>query len=286
MTRDEARHAWQLLLQGQADEMAMGAFLLAMRVKGETREEMAGFLDATHADLRPPQLTDDGRFTVVIPSYNGARKLPLLTPLLAWLLARKGLRVLMHGHPTEDGRVTVPEVLQVLRPLLARQADDPFWLDTATLSPGLAGVLDARRRMGLRNSAHSVVKLMHPLHGTASQARTLVIGSYTHAEYAQSMEEIIGLMGSNALLLRGTEGEGVADTRRLRQINGYVRGEPVRLVEAQTGSLAEQPGLPERIDAATTAHYIAEVLSGARPVPEPIARQVQAVQELVARIEA
>ncbi|MEZ7828873.1 MAG: DNA-binding protein YbiB [Brachymonas denitrificans] len=286
LTREEASDAWQLLLQGQPDEMAMGAFLLAMRIKGETREEMAGFLDATHCDLHLPELADDSRFAVVIPSYNGARKLPLLTPMLAWLLAREGLRVLMHGHPTEDGRVTVPEVLQALRPLLPVQDSDPLWLDTAALSPGLARVLDARRRIGLRNSAHSLVKLMNPLHGTPLQQRSLVIGAYTHPEYAVSMAEVIGLMQGNALLLRGTEGEVVADARRVRQMDGYVRGEPVRLVEAQTGSLTELPGIPEGTDAAATARYSADVLAGALPVPEPIARQVQAVLDLVAKVES
>jgi anthranilate phosphoribosyltransferase len=49
---------------------------------------------------------------VIIPSYNGARKLPLLTPLLALLLAREGLPVLIHGTATESGRIFVQEVLQ------------------------------------------------------------------------------------------------------------------------------------------------------------------------------
>ena len=286
MTREEARDAWQLLLQDPHDDMAVGAFLLAMRVKGETREEMAGFLDATHADLRLPDLTEDGRFVVVIPSYNGARKLPLLTPLLAWLLAREGLQVLMHGHPTEDGRVTVPQVLEPLQALLPVRNDDPVWLDTVTLSPGLARILDARRRMGLRNSAHSLVKLMNPLQDTPQQARSLVIGSYTHPEYAVSMADTIALMQGNALLLRGTEGEVVADARRLRQLDGYVRGEPVRLADAQAGSLTELPQIPETTDPVATARYIADVLAGKRPVPGPIARQVEAVQTLAAQVDA
>ena len=42
---------------------------------------------------------------VVLPSYNGARKLPVLTPLLALLLAREGLPVLVHGTATESTRV-------------------------------------------------------------------------------------------------------------------------------------------------------------------------------------
>lgn len=286
LSREDARDAWSLLLGDACDAMAVGAFLLAMRIKGETREEMAGFLDATHASLHLPVLPEDGRFTVIIPSYNGARKLPLLTPLLAWLLVRQGLRVLMHGHPTEDGRVTVPDVLAAMRTLLPSAAGDPAWMDLGNLHPGLTRLLDARRRIGLRNPAHSLVKLMNPCTGTPLQARSLVIGSYTHPEYAISMAETIAMTQGNALLLRGTEGEAVADPRRERQLDGFVRGQAVRLAEAQTGSLTTLPDLPDSMNPAVTAAYTADVLNGQRPVPPPIARQVEAIVALAARVEA
>ena len=51
---------------------------------------------------------------MVLPSYNGARKLPVLTPLLALLLAREGLPVVVHGTPTESSRVLSQEVFQAL----------------------------------------------------------------------------------------------------------------------------------------------------------------------------
>ena len=51
---------------------------------------------------------------VVLPSYNGARKLPLLTPLLASLVAKQGLPVLIHGASTESSRVFVSHVLEAV----------------------------------------------------------------------------------------------------------------------------------------------------------------------------
>jgi anthranilate phosphoribosyltransferase len=42
----------------------------------------------------------------VLPSYNGARKLPVLTPLLALLLTQAGWPVLIHGCDTEDKRIS------------------------------------------------------------------------------------------------------------------------------------------------------------------------------------
>jgi anthranilate phosphoribosyltransferase len=90
LTREQAQDLFGQVLDGAVTDLEVGAFCLAMRIKGETAQEMAGFLDATYQRLQAiPAGT--GRL-VVMPSYNGARKLPLLTPLLALLLAREGLR--------------------------------------------------------------------------------------------------------------------------------------------------------------------------------------------------
>ena len=97
LTADQAHDLLDKVFSGQVTDLEIGAFCLAMRIKGETAQEMAGFLDATHQRLHSlPAST--GRPTIVIPSYNGARKLPVLTPLLALLLAREGLAVLEQAH--------------------------------------------------------------------------------------------------------------------------------------------------------------------------------------------
>ena len=281
--RDGARaldrlHAADLMgqvLDGQVTDLELGAFCIAMRIKGETNQEMAGFLDATHARLQPIEASGP---VVVLPSYNGARKLPVLTPLLAHLLAREGLAVVMHGTPTESTRTTSQEVLsamgmQALTQVRTTQAGDVVFAPTELLCPGLKRLLEVRRVVGLRNSAHSLVKLMNPT--TAADA--LLVSSYTHPEYARSMAATFELTGARALLLRGTEGEVVADARRTPQIDAFVHGTRTPLVEAQTGSLIKLPELPTDIDAVTTARYTQAVLSGELPVPGPLASQVQAV---------
>ena len=111
LSRVQAADLLGQVLDGTVTDLEVGAFCLAMRIKGETPDEMAGFLDATHQRLdRLPQ-HGSGAPTVVVPSYNGARKLPVLTPLLALLLARGGVAVLVHGTPTESSRVFASEVL-------------------------------------------------------------------------------------------------------------------------------------------------------------------------------
>ena len=279
LTREQAADLFGQVLDGAVTDLEIGAFCLSMRIKGETPQEMAGFLDATAARLnRVP--TASGAPLVVLPSYNGARRLPVLTPLLALLVARQGLPVLIHGAATESSRVFVSDVLAPLgiEPLSAVHpiADGQVaYAPTELLSPGLKRLLDVRRVVGLRNSAHSLVKLMNPGAGPA-----VIVSSYTHPEYAVSMAAVFELMGSTALLLRGTEGEVVADARRLPQMDGFIAGRRVTLEAGQKGTLTDLPELPKEIDAASTAAYIREVLDGARPIPASLALQVEHILRL------
>ena len=277
LTRAQAADLFGQVLDGTVTDLEIGAFCLAMRIKGETPQEMAGFLDATAARLQP--IASQGRTVVVLASYNGARKLPVLTPLLGLLLARKGLSVVIHGASTESTRVSAQNVLLALavptqEAIKLISPGELQWVPTALLCPGLQRLLDVRRVVGLRNPAHSLVKLMNPCDGPA-----LIVSSYTHPEYAASMAATFQLMQAHALLLRGTEGEPVADPRRTPAMDAIADGQVTRVQEAQGGTLASVPGLPAP-DVASTAAWIQAVLSGEQPVPAPIALQVAHIVRL------
>ncbi|MFD1711552.1 DNA-binding protein YbiB [Ottowia sp. GY511] len=284
LSREHATDLMGQILDGHCTDLEIGAFCVAMRIKGETPEEMAGFLDAVGE--RMDHLPGSERPVVVLPSYNGARKLPLLTPLLGLLLARKGLPVLIHGTPTEDGRVSSQDALAVVG--FAPQPTDHsicpgrvHFVNTESLLPGLKRLLDVRRSIGLRNSAHSLVKLMNPVAGPA-----LIVGSYTHPEYAQSMAATFELMGSNAMLLRGTEGEPVADPRRTPRMDVFLGGQAHLVEEARGGPLDHLPSLPTRIDPISTATYMRAALEGLIPLPESLIIQADHILRACKAIEA
>jgi anthranilate phosphoribosyltransferase len=279
LKREQATDLMGQVLDGQVSDLEVGAFCLAMRIKGETAEEMAGFLNATHARLHGLPVNPRAN-AVVLPCYNGARKLPVLTPLLAHLLAREGLAVIMHGTATETSRISSQEVLAAmgvaaLSTTREVQAGEVVFAPTELLCPSLKRLLDVRRVVGLRNPAHSLVKLINPVQNNAAQ-KVLRISSYTHPEYLHSMAATFALTQARALLLRGTEGEVVADARRQPQMDIFVDGQRKLTLEAQGGSLKQLPELPTQIDAHTTASYTQAVLDGTLPVPAPIAQQVHA----------
>ncbi|HQZ56449.1 MAG TPA: DNA-binding protein YbiB [Ottowia sp.] len=284
LSREQAADLMGQVLDGSCTDLEIGAFCVAMRIKGETPEEMAGFLDAVHARMN--RLPASDRPVVVLPSYNGARRLPVLTPLLALMLARKGLPVLLHGASTEDGRVTSRDVLAQLGIGTHAPADRiasgrVHVVPTERLLPGLKRLLDARRAIGLRNTGHALVKMMNPIDGPA-----LVVTSYTHPEYAASMATTFDLFDTAALLLRGTEGEPVADARRTPRMVLVNDGVAQCVQEAQVGPLTTLPRVPTIIDAATTADFTRAVMEGRLPAPAPITLQVEHIVRACKALEA
>ena len=282
LSREKAFDLMSQLLDGRLSDLEKGGFALAMRIKGETPEELAGFMDAVvprTLALHTPSPA------VVLPSYNGARKLPNLTPLLALLLAREGVPVLVHGPLADATRTTSAQVFEALELAPVHSAAEaearwaagqPVFMPIDVLHPSLAALLALRAVLGVRNSGHTLAKLLPAIPGA------LRVVNHTHPEYATSLADFLSLTQATALLLRGTEGEPVADARRLPALKCFVNGlrDEGLSVEGQAGSLATLPELPGGIDAAGTARTIRAMLGGELPAPEPITRQVQCLLAL------
>ena len=137
--------------------------------------------------------------------------------------------------------------------------------------------------MGVRNSTHTLVKILQPF---AQPGLRLV--NYTHPEYRESLTGLFtehpDAAPGGALLARGTEGEAVADTRRQVQVDWFHDGH-VRDAVLGGALAADAPPveLPESLDAATTARWIESVLRGEVPVPPAVARQVEVIADVVRR---
>ena len=283
LERDEAAALFGWILDGIIHPAQLGAVLIALRMKGETVAEVAGVLDAVQRRLRPVGV-DSARPVVAIPSYNGARKLPNLVPLLAALLARQGIQVVVHGVRTDPGRVCTAQIWQALAWPFADDLAQSSATLTSTgfvfvpieiLCPELGRLLAHRSLLGLRNVGHSVVKSINP----TSVADCLRLASYTHAEFDHLLRETLSLVDAKAMLMRATEGEVVANIRRAQAIAQRTDGQ-WRQVRQSDPVAAVEVLMPER-DAATTAAWIAAVLEDRQPVPQSIADQVAAIRAAV-----
>ena len=275
---EEARELYAAMLDAGVPDLELGALLIALRVKGEAVDEMLGFLAAVDDRLNRIDVPHGRIRPVVLPSYNGARKEANLTPLLALLLQRFGVPVLVHGLLEGYGRVTSAQIFRELGEMpvsSVQQAQQSLeekrfcFVPLTALSPGLHNLLSLRARMGLRNSAHSLAKLINPFRGEA-----VLVAPATHPDFIALMRDILVERSERGLLLRGTEGEPVANAKRRPRLEYIHHGSVDVLFEAEHDSLRGLPNLPESFDAASTARWIRRVLDKQIPLPRPIANQL------------
>ena len=295
MTREDAQTLYGAMLDGRISDLEMGGILLSMRIKGESLEEIAGFMAAAEDHMLQltmlMALAHVNYAPIIIPSYNGARKKANLTPLLALLLAREGIPVLVHGVLHDAGRVASAEIfahLGIMPSATQEQIQEqiaagrPALIAIQDLSPTMHRLLEMRRVLGVRNSTHTIVKILQPFTCPA-----LRLVSYTHPEYQIMLHEYFTQLAPHesggALLMRGTEGETVASTGRAQQITYYQQGQSEIALETQA-SLEIAQELPS-IDAASSAVWIQQVLNGEIPVPSNIAAQVAICKQYAQQVK-
>src|ERR1700760_5006946 len=92
LSAEEAERAMAMILDGEALPEQVGAFLMLLRMKEETGEEIAGFVRAARARLAPPRLRPDLDW----PCYAGKARRPPWHLLAALRLAGAGRRVFLH----------------------------------------------------------------------------------------------------------------------------------------------------------------------------------------------
>ena len=272
------------ILDSQVPDLELGAILLSLRIKGESAAELQGFVAAMQARTAIVKVPDGPR-CVLLPTFNGARKQANLMPLVALLLAREGVPVLMFGRHDFDSRESPFALLAALDlPVSATVEQSSEQLRTtrvaalplSALNPGLDRLMALRPRLGLRNSGHSVAKLLD-----AAPHRSVRVIAVTHPEYVLSMgEALMPLTTHNgrALLMRASEGEAYAHLRRRAQLYGYIGGIRQELHPPDSTDI-DWP-LNSACAADSNAALIRAMLSGAAPLPPRITEQVAALRRL------
>lgn len=209
LTQDEAYRAMKMILADQVLPIQLGAFLMLMRIKEETSEELAGFVLAARESMQfEPQVQVDLDWS----SYAGKRRhLPWFL-LATFLLAENGVKVFMHGAGGHtQGRVYTEKVLQVLGVAPANslaeaeqqlQASNFSYLSLAHICQPLYDMINLRPVMGLRSPVHTLVRLLNPFKASHS------IQGIFHPSYRQVHQKAALLLGErNMAVLKGEGGE-------------------------------------------------------------------------------
>jgi anthranilate phosphoribosyltransferase len=210
LTWDEAKRAMKALIEGEATQAQVGAFLVAMRFKMESVTELASFTAAARSYVAPLPIPRE-LGVVDLPSYAGKQDTFHALAAAAIVAAAAGASILMHGYDGIPGRLGNAGVLKTLGipiDLEAKAAAELVtkqgfaYLDIALYHPPLYRFLDMRQELGVRNVFHPIARLLNPARATSQ-----VVG-LTHPPHFEKTAEALRMLGTpRALVIRGVEGD-------------------------------------------------------------------------------
>lgn len=211
LTRDEAREAMSLVADGAARPEQLGAFLLALRMKGEAADELAGFVDALEARMSAHGAAPAGTLDVDCHG-DGHQGRATLLPAAACALAALGVPVLLRlqlQQPT--ARHGLGEALRALglaseRPLDGARALAALdrvrlaALDLPRYCAPLDRLVALRPLFGVRTVAQTLMKLLDPL-----RCDQRAVGVF-HAPYLPSTAAALSTRGRAGLCVQALGG--------------------------------------------------------------------------------
>lgn len=209
LTVDEAYDAMTMVLEDKVTAEQLGAFLMLLRVKEETPEEVAGFVRAIRDFLKQDKTV---YADLDWSSYAGKRRHSPWYVLSALLLAENGVRVCMHGAEGHTaGRMYTSEVL---KPLGIETSDtlqhareqveknNFCYMPIQTISQRLKDIIELRPYLGLRSPLHTVGRMINPLHAPCS------IQAIFHPGYQSVHQQAANIMGEEQIaVFKGEAGE-------------------------------------------------------------------------------
>jgi anthranilate phosphoribosyltransferase len=205
----EAHQAFLMILQQQASPEQVGAFLMLLRVKEESAEEIAGFVKACKDFIDAPSFV---KVDIDWSSYAGKRKqLPWFILCLV-LLAENGRRVLIHGAKGHtDGRLYTEDAFKQLQLPIAANWDEAesqlqqqhlCYMPIEAFCEPLYRLINLRSLFGLRSPVHTLCRLINPCNADFS------FSSIFHPAYAGTHQQAAQLLRQkNMLVFKGESGE-------------------------------------------------------------------------------
>ena len=208
LTYDEAYQAVSMILRNEVLDVQLGAFLMLLRVKEESVEELAGFVQATRDQLQFKPLQVDLDWS----SYAGKRRHYPWFLLAALTLEKHGYKVVMHGASGHTiNRLYTEQALQYLDyPICQNDLDveqqlaqrNFAYLPLDVISPILSELINLRNVMGLRSPIHTLARLINPFNAKATMQAIF------HPAYRSSHQQAAFQLGyQNSAVIKGEGGE-------------------------------------------------------------------------------
>lgn len=207
LDRAEADWAMTQIMGGEASDAQVGAFMLALRSKGETVEELAGLVDVM---LRNAVILDTGNEAVDIVGTGGDMVGTVnISSMAAILTAAAGIPVMKHGSRSASGKTGSSEMLEVLGirlDLSPERVADVFrevgitFFFAPVFHPAMRYVAPIRRELGVPTTFNFLGPLANPAQPIATSL------GVANGLIAPLMAQEVAARGRSALVFRGSDG--------------------------------------------------------------------------------
>lgn len=208
LEREDAREALTEILEGRVDGVLIASFLTALTAKGETAEEMTGFIDAMIASATTFRVAPD----VIDVVGTGGDQLHSVnvSTMAALAVAGCGVPVAKHGNRAASSSVGSADVLEALgvrldvTPEVVRDCIEGAgigFLFAPTFHPALAHLGPIRRALGFR----TIFNVLGPLANPALVKRSLI--GVAQPALLEDMAQVLSARGVQyAILVHGDDG--------------------------------------------------------------------------------
>ena len=247
LTRPEAERAFDIMTSGDATPAQMGAFLMALRVRGESVDELAGgaaVLRAKVLRVRAPEGTIDVVGTG--GDHHGTHNVSTATSLV---VAGCGVPVAKHGNRAFTSKSGAGDVLSALGIGMDVPIPD---LERSLREAGICFLMAPRHHSAMRNVAgprvelaptRTIFNLLGPLSNPALVARQLV-GVYAR-KWVRPMAEALGQLGlERAMVVHGADGMDEITTTTTSWAAEMTRDASGVMAVREFEIAPEQAGLP------------------------------------------
>ena len=208
LSMDQAEAAMTEIMNGEVTPAQFGAFVTALRVKGETSEEIAGMAKVMRA--KAIQVHADGPVVDTCGTGGDGSSTFNISTAAAFVVAGAGLKVAKHGNRAASSRCGSADVLEALGVKIEMSADQVQrclsevgigFMFAPSFHPAMRYAGPPRREIGIR----TVFNILGPLTNPAG-AKAQVLG-VADAALMEKMAEVLRTLGcQHALVVHGEDG--------------------------------------------------------------------------------
>jgi len=251
LTRQESRSAFDYMMSGDATGAQIGAFLMGLRLRGETIAEITGAAETMRAKVLPIKAPDNAIDTCgtggdAAHTYN-------ISTASAIVLAAAGLSVAKHGNRAISSKSGSADVLERLGVNIEAEMD---LVEKCVAEIGIGFMMATRHHGAMRHvgpsrtslGTRTIFNLLGPLSNPAG-AKYQVIGVFDQ-KWTAPLAEVLGKLGSTRVwVVHGADG--------LDELS--ISG-PSYIAEYYKGKVTSFEVTPE--DAGLNSHPISEIKGG------------------------